>query len=77
MSKLDIYWVIGKATLLLYALTDVKIEDSDSVIEIGYIYEGSDEYGRNIVQVNDKGEKSVADAWEEGVFSSFKYEDQN
>lgn len=65
------------------ALSTLRIEDSDTALKIGYTYEGSDEYGpfydspltdiyfgRDIIQVDDDGEPSVADSWEEGVFTN-------
>ena len=71
-------------------LTSVTIEDSDTPLTIGYTHEVSDEWGpfydspltdvylgRDIVQVTDEGTPSVADGWEEGVFSSFKYSDSS
>lgn len=69
-------------------LGTVNIEDSDTWLQIGYSYEGFDEYGpfydspltnvylgRDIIQVDDDGVMSLADGWEEGVFSNFKYKD--
>lgn len=71
-------------------LNTVNIEDSDTELQIGYSYEGYDEYGpfydspltnvylgRDIIQVDDDGVASAADGWEEGVFSNFKYDDEN
>ena len=70
-------------------LNTVNIEDSNTELQIGYSYEGSDEYGpfydspltnvylgRDIIQVDDDGDTSAADGWEEGVFSNFKYKDE-
>ena len=69
-------------------LKTLRIEDSDKPLKLGYTYEGTDEYapfydspltyiycGRDIVQVDSDGDPSVADSWEEGVFTNFGYED--
>jgi hypothetical protein len=69
------------------ALKEVRIEDSDTPLYIGYTYEAfGDEYGpfydspmsyiyfgRDIVQVDDDGNPSPADSWEEGVFANDFY----
>ena len=73
------------------SLNNLRIEDSDTPLKIGYSYGGFfDEwgpfydsalsevyFGRDIVQIDDEGNPSVADAWEEGVFSNVKYKDDN
>ena len=69
-------------------LKTLRIEDSDKPLTIGYSFEGTDEYGpfydspltyiycgRDIVQVDSKGNASVADSWEEGVFTNCGYKD--
>jgi hypothetical protein len=73
------------------ALKELRIEDSDTPLPIGYNYGAfDDEYGpfydsplsyiycgRDIVQVDDDGNPSPADGWEEGVFTNFKYDESN
>lgn len=73
------------------ALSELRIEDSDTPLTIGYNYGAfDDEYGpfydsplsyvycgRDIAQVDDDGNPSSADGWEEGVFTNFKYDDSS
>ena len=65
------------------ALNELRIEDSDTPLTIGYTYGAFDNeygpfydspmsyiyFGRDIVQVDDDGNPSPADSWEEGVFA--------
>ena len=73
------------------AMNELRIEDSDTPLTIGYNYGAfADEYGpfydsplsyvycgRDIAQVDDDGNPSSADGWEEGVFTNFKYDDSS
>ena len=65
------------------ALNELRIEDSDTPLTIGYNYGTFDDEhgpfydsplsyiycGRDIAQVDDDGNPSLADSWEEGVFA--------
>lgn len=73
------------------SLNTLRIEDSDTPLKLYYSYNlGIDEWGpfyytalkevylgRDIIQLDGKGNPSEADGWEEGVFSNFKYDDEN
>jgi hypothetical protein len=72
------------------ALSSVRIEDSDTPLTIGYTYEGTSEwgpfydspmsyiyFGRDIIQIDDKGNPSQADSWEEGVFANDFYNESS